>query len=294
MSETKGRNCWVCGSSGLKVDRPSSIKEEIGSRHFAITDSHYGVTGTLLHCPQCGFLQCDDLANVLRFYEALEDHDYTEGRDQRILQARRLLEIVRRHVPRGRLVDIGAGSGILVEQANALGYEAEGVEPSRWLCQRAVERGLKVHLGTYPHQDLRPGFDVVTLVDVIEHVPNPVELLRHVASQLSDHGIGLVVTPDVKSIVARLMGPKWWHFRIAHIGYFDRRNLELALDSAGLAPVAVGRPGWYFSLDYLMVRANRYLPRPFRVPVLSFMRRITVPLNLRDSLYVVFKKKPNS
>lgn len=294
MTSGAGQACWICGSTGLTLIRPSAITHAISSADFAITDSHYGVTGALHCCPNCGFLQCGDLSDVVRFYEESEDPAYEAGREQRVLQARRLLNIVRRHVPSGRLVDVGAGSGMLVEAACAMGYQAEGVEPSHWLRQRAIERGLKVHAGTYPHEDVRSGFDIVTLVDVIEHVRNPVDLLRHVARQLAENGVGLVVTPDLKSVAARLMGRKWWHFRIAHIGYFDRRTLLLALDKAGFAPIEIGRPGWYFSGDYLLERVNTYLPRPLRFPPRQFLRRLTVPVNLRDSLYVVFRKKLES
>jgi SAM-dependent methyltransferase len=280
----------VCGSSGLALERPSTIRGAIDSNDFAITDNRYGVTDALYRCPSCQFLQCTDLGNVLGFYEDLEDPSYDEGRPQRVIQARRLLEIVKRHKLSGRLVDIGAGTGILVEEAGKTGYLAEGVEPSRWLQRRAVERRLQVHLGTYPHADVHSGFNIVTIVDVIEHIPNPTGLLQEVAKQLAEDGIGLVVTPDVGSLAARLMGARWWHFRIAHIGYFGRKNLLLALDKAGLAPIAIGRPGWYFSLDYLIERVNWYMPRWFQLPVMRFMKGITVPLNLGDSLYVVFKK----
>lgn len=283
--------CWICGTSGLKLERPSGICLPINAQSFAITDSQYGVTGTLYRCPHCEFLECADLCEVLGFYEALEDHAYEEGRVQRALQAQRLLEIVMKHVRKGRLVDIGAGSGILVEQASALGFDAEGVEPSRWLRQRATDLGLCVHQGIYPHPAIKPNFDVVTIVDVIEHVSNPVELLQHVSTQISPRGIGMLVTPDVGSIVARWMGFKWWHFRIAHIGYFNQTNLLLALDKAGLVPIESGRPSWYFSADYIVERLNYYLPWRLRFPILAFMRRITIPLNLRDSLYIVFKKK---
>lgn len=286
-----GKTCWVCGSGVRALVRASGIRHAIGSQDFAITDARYGVTGALYRCGGCGFLQCAELDDVSRYYEALIDEAYESGREQRAIQARRLLDILRRHISCGRLLDIGAGSGILIEQASSLGYEAEGVEPSRWLQQRATERRLKVHLGPYPHPSVRPGFDVVTLIDVIEHVPNPVDLLQGVASQLASDGIGLVVTPDIGSWAAKLMGQKWWHFRIAHIGYFSRSSLRFALDRAGLVCVEIGRPSWYFSLDYLLERVNIYLPRPLRLPIFPFMRHRTVPINLRDSLYVVFRKK---
>lgn len=239
----------------------------------------------------CGFLQCPELSNALSYYEGLRDVEYEASREQRRIQARKLLRLVQSHCPSGRLLDVGAGSGILVEQARELGYDAEGVEPSRWLQQRAASRALRVHLGGYPHPDILPGFDVVTLVDVIEHVSNPLELLARIREQLNDQGVGLLVTPDENSLAARLMGWEWWHFRTAHIGYFNRRTLLFALRKAGLKAIRMGRPGWHFRADYLLDCLNRYLPLDLPFSKARFVKRVTVPLNLRDSLYVVFKKE---
>ena len=282
--------CWVCGSTRLVLYKRSDVQEGLSSRSFAITDSDYGRTGELYRCQDCGFLQCTDIRNALSFYEQLEDKEYEEGRTERALQARKLLALVKPEKGRGRLVDIGAGSGILVEQATALGYEAEGVEPSNWLREQAIGRGLPVHLGVFPHPNVEAGIDLVTLVDVIEHVSEPVALLRSIRSFMADDGVGLVVTPDVGSATARLLGKHWWHFRFAHIGYFDKKTLLLALSRAGLEPIRVGRPSWYFAADYLLERINRYLPKFLRVPVSKYWGKFIIPLNLRDSLYVVFRK----
>lgn len=148
-----------------------------------------------------------------------------------------------------------------------------------------------MHHGTYPHPDIKDGIDLVTLIDVIEHVPNPIEILAHVAGQLNGNGFGLVVTPDRGALIPRIMGWKWWHYRIAHIGYFTRKNILLALDRAGLEPVKIGRPSWYFNAGYLLERAYQYLPRFLRIPIPSFFYKITVPLNFGDSLYIIFMKK---
>ena len=227
---------------------------------------------------------------MLSFYENMQDEQYEVGREQRGIQARKLLELAQPYCPSGRLLDIGAGSGILVEQALALEYKAEGVEPSRWLWERAISYGLKVHLGAYPHPDVCDDIDMVTLVDVIEHVPNPVDLLVRVRNQMSDRGVGLIVTPDLSSLAARLMGWRWWHFRVAHIGYFNKSTLLLALKRAELEPIRIGRPGWYFPADYLLERINEYLPSYLHLPIFRMLGRITIPLNLRDSLFVVFRK----
>ena len=107
----------------------------------------------------------------------------------------------------------------------ASGFAARGIEPSSPLQAIAAQRGLPVTHGVLPNSELPGPFDVVTLIDVIEHVPDPVDLVRRIKSVMAPNGIFVVVTPDVDSVAARLMGWKWWHFRAAHIGYFNRSTL---------------------------------------------------------------------
>ncbi|HEX2115873.1 MAG TPA: class I SAM-dependent methyltransferase [Alphaproteobacteria bacterium] len=258
---------------------------------FKITDADYGRTGDIFRCEACGFLQCATMTDVLDFYVEMADEDYEATSRQRALQQRKLLEAVGRVRPNGRLLDVGAGSGVLVEQAIALGYAAEGIEPSVALHSRARARGLPVHHGVLPNRSAQGPYDVVTVVDVIEHVPDPVGLMRTIAATMSPQGIAVFVTPDVGSLAARLFGWKWWHYRIAHIGYFDRHTLRRAAQAAGLEVILTKRPCWYFPASYLLSRAARYLPKALRVPSPGFLDRITVPLNLFDSLMVVCRKR---
>jgi 2-polyprenyl-3-methyl-5-hydroxy-6-metoxy-1,4-benzoquinol methylase len=283
--------CWICGSTQQKLIRKSTLDKPLSSNLFKITDAHYGQTGNIYQCVQCGFKQCNDLREVLTFYQSLDDEAYEENRVERAKQARRILQAITLPSPPKRLLDIGAGSGILVEEAQKLGYKAEGIEPSKWLCDKAAERALSVHHGTLPHFDVKPPYDIVSLIDVIEHVPDPVDLLKKINQIMTDDGIGIIVTPDVNALAARLMGYRWWHYRIAHIGFFNRATLELALEKAGFRPLQVSRPWWYFSLSYLLERINVYLPRWFQIPLFRWTESIAIPLNLFDSLLMTFTKK---
>lgn len=285
--------CWVCDSTSMKLVKHTNIRGKIDSESFAITDSKYGVTGALYQCGQCGFLQSSLGAEVLAHYEDLADPSYEENRHERALQARKLLQLVRRYKEKGRLLDVGAATGILVEEATRLGYEAEGIEISKWLQQKAQERGLRVQRGVLPSPLLEGPYDVVTLIDVIEHIANPLETLKHIRSILGRDGIIAVVTPDIGAFAARLFGWKWWHCRVAHIGYFNRRTLEYIFNKAGFRPIGMSRPSWYFSADYLIERVNRYLPKMLHVGKPKFTRNITVPLNLRDSLFGIFRPREN-
>lgn len=279
-------SCWVCGSTQLHRVRESTLPSQVNSDTFRITNSDYGQAAAIDRCAVCGFHQCTEMVNVLHFYEEMEDPDYEATRKQRTVQERGVLERLSIKPPFGgrRLLDVGAGSGILVEEARAMGFDAVGVEPSRDLQDKASKLGLPVYHGVLPHPELEGPFDVITIIDVIEHVPNPVEILQLAKQLLAPDGILVVITPDRSSMVARMMQRRWWHYRVAHIGYFDPATLTRALEEAGMVKTEVRRPVWYFPGDYLFRRAASYLPKSLQFDPPKFISGVTVPLNLGDSL----------
>lgn len=288
--QSSNGTCWVCDAQTLRVIKKNDITAPVRSTDFAITDSSYGKTSELSQCSTCEFIQSTSLSDVLSFYENLEDTSYEANRKERLLQAEKIVKSLKRHIPGGRLLDIGAGSGILVEEAKKGGFDAEGIEPSTWLQQQAKELKLPVFLGTFPHKEAVGPYDAITIIDVIEHVNNPVSLLQEAHKVLNKDGIIVVITPDVDSVVARLLQFKWWHFRIAHIGYFNKKNLDRALVRAGFTKVHTESAKWYFALDYLLKRVNTYLPTWFQIPIMKSFSKVTIPLNLHDSVMVVYSK----
>jgi SAM-dependent methyltransferase len=132
---------------------------------------------------------------------------------------------------------------------------------------------------------------VVTLVDVIEHVPDPRRLVREAHGLLRPGGLLLVVTPDVSSIAARAFGRRWWHYRIAHVGYFSPGTLDLLLSASGFVLEGWRRPAWYFSVDYVRMLAARLLPFLRWVPIPRALARATVRLNLLDSMAALYRAR---
>jgi 2-polyprenyl-3-methyl-5-hydroxy-6-metoxy-1,4-benzoquinol methylase len=283
--------CWICGAQSWRLFKESTLRGNISPDDFKITDARYGHTGRIEECKSCGFKQVTDVDSVLKFYESLEDSAYDQGREQRGLQARKIIEALLPYKKGGRLLDVGAASGILLEQAAKLGFTGEGVEPSRSLAKSAQDAGLKVHLGVFPHPAVQGAYDVISLVDVIEHVPIPIPLLKDIAAHLKPDGIGVLTTPDVESFVARRLGPRWWHFRVAHIGYFSKKTMRQALDAAGLEIIEMTSPAWYFTYEYACERAMVYFPRFLRFRMPAFLREKTIKVNFGDSMQIIFRRK---
>ncbi len=290
--------CWVCGGASVTKFKDANYNGPLTAENFAITDSAYGVTHDIYKCGDCGFLFSPDTPEVLGFYEGLVDEGYEDSRRQRLSQAEGLLKTFCKFLPKGRtrlsLLDVGAGSGILMEEAGKLGFQTTGVEPSEWLSKQARERGLNVLTGVLPHKDVAIGsFDAVTLIDVIEHVPVPSQILKDIRPYLKNDGVLFVVTPDVASPMARLLGMKWWHFRLAHIGYFSPGNLKRLARQAGYDVVSLSRPWWFFTLDYAIERGNVYLPMFLQVPVFNWMKKVCIPVNFFDSMTIVLRASSN-
>jgi 2-polyprenyl-3-methyl-5-hydroxy-6-metoxy-1,4-benzoquinol methylase len=297
--------CGLCGIDDARQWKTRTSNRPLTADDLQITDTRYGVTLALWQCRRCGFIFADstDLDTLATLYEQLADPAYLESQQGRARQMQWLLEQVLRAKPDARtLLDVGAGSGVLVAEAQRHNLVATGVEPSRSLVDGAQRaHGVALLQGAFPHPQLAgQTFDVTCLIDVIEHVTDPLQMLQHCAATLNPSGVLVVVTPDVDSLPARLMGNHWWHYRMAHVSYFSRRTMHRAAAEAGLSPIVDISAKWFFTVDYIAKRLTRYLAigqlnRLARRH--SLLRRVyeqMVPLNLHDSMLVVLRRGPSS
>jgi len=285
--------------------KPNNAAGALTPDDLRVTDSRYGVTLDLWRCARCEFVFAAGADSELlpRLYERMDDPGYLESAASRRLQMLWLLQnVLRVHSGARSLLDVGAGTGLLVQAAQQAGLTATGVEPSEAFVEHARRTaGVELLQGHFPHPALAGRtFDIVCLIDVIEHVTEPVPLLRACAAALNPDGILAVVTPDIGSIPARIMGARWWHFRLAHVGYFNKRSLDVAMAAAGLYAVDRFRAKWFFRVRYIAHRLRRYLPVD-RLNRLARRKRIlrrayerVIPLNTRDSFALLLRRAETS
>lgn len=283
--------CWICAGDELILIRKSSISEKLSSNNFKISDSSYGLTGDVYQCQLCDLIFCPAMENVLTYYEQMVDTDYIDSSEARYLQAKNILQRIKKYKPDGAtFLDVGAGTGLLVDEASKNSYDAWGIEPAEYLCNEAKNMRRRVVQGTLPNTSIPKQFNVVALVDVIEHVSDPKGLLREIHNVMTQESIGLLITPDVGSFFAKLLRWKWWHFRIAHIAYFDLKTLTLLLKESGFNIIEVYRPSWYLPLNYVLVRLLSYLMHNPEKLIPKFFGKKIIKFNLYDSYGVVFKR----
>jgi 2-polyprenyl-3-methyl-5-hydroxy-6-metoxy-1,4-benzoquinol methylase len=166
--------------------------------------------------------------------------------------------------PGGRLLDIGCGSGELLEGMRQLGWQAEGVDfdPEAVRCARA--KGLNVHLGSLAEQRFADKtFDAVIMSHLIEHVPDPAALLRECHRLLKQTGCLVIVTPNVNSWGHRLYGVNWRGLEPPrHLHLFSSGPLKVVLRESGFHKVhlstTIRAADFYFISSCALQRAGRY------------------------------------
>ena len=145
----------------------------------------------------------------------------------------------------GRWLDVGCGAGSLLRAAARAGWNVEGTEVAPEPVDRLARKGFRVHLGDITALSLAPGtYDVVTLIEVIEHLPNPLAVLRTACSLLRPGGSVYVTTPHARGISARLLGLRWSVVSPPeHLQLFSVRGLTTALAASGLPDSVVSSRG---------------------------------------------------
>jgi 2-polyprenyl-3-methyl-5-hydroxy-6-metoxy-1,4-benzoquinol methylase len=232
-----GLACRIC--SGDVTLRIRGRGAPLTAAAFSPSAHATGLHGDLLVCRECGTVQQPALpagAELHDLYRDMTDEAYLGEEDGRRATSARLLDLIAPFVPRGRLLDVGCGPGLLLDEARHRGYETLGLELSRASAEHArTALGLDVReLALEDFADEGDGFDVVVLADVIEHLDDPVDGIARCAALLKPGGVLCVVTPDPSSATARAAGKRWWGYVPAHTCLLPRATLRELLAAAGL------------------------------------------------------------
>ncbi len=159
-----------------------------------------------------------------------------------------------------KVLDIGCAGGAFLRAAQGLGVSAIGIEPSKWLSEYARSKHhLDVRTGTlFDHSFPDATFDLVTLWDVIEHVPDPSAELKEIHRILKSDGLLVVNYPDFGSFAARLLGRKWPFLLSVHLVYYTRKTIRKQLRKAGFQVVDIGMHWQTLELGYVLYRARQH------------------------------------
>jgi SAM-dependent methyltransferase len=138
-------------------------------------------------------------------------------------------------IGQGRYLDVGCGSGGALARARALGWTVTGIEMDVAAAARARRFADEVFAGDILAAPFAEGrFDLVTSFHVLEHVPDPVRVLKRMLDWTAPGGMAVVEVPNAAGLGARLFGPAWSSLELPrHLSHFTPESLERAIERAG-------------------------------------------------------------
>jgi len=240
--------CGVCGGVESKplfsCGDPDGISQELF---------------TLVRCSNCGLIFVNPRpapAEIGHFYfqayykKPRKYISWCVGFFDALMQSYRRRRIARSRKS-GRLLDVGCGDGAFLAHMSRHGWEGWGVETSPDGVSMAGARpGLRIFDKPLLDCGLPAGhFDAVTLWHSIEHIPNPVAVLREIRRLLNDDGILFLALPNIGGWDFPLFKGRWFHLDIPrHLNQYTPETIAAVLEKAGFEVSRIRHFSWEYNL----------------------------------------------
>lgn len=201
----------------------------------------------LRRCATCGCLWASDARQeeqlLVDAYERVAAAYFdSQPDDPRYVRFYRQLErFVKQHTDGRVILDVGCGDGVFLSCLSS-DWSRQGLEPSTSGASLARRKNLAVVNGTLDTVPDEIHADVISALDVIEHVVDPHRFVESVKRRLRPRGVLLLLTGDADSYPARVAGPQWSYLRwCGHISVFSQSGLRKLLESHGFEVLAWSR-----------------------------------------------------
>jgi 2-polyprenyl-3-methyl-5-hydroxy-6-metoxy-1,4-benzoquinol methylase len=182
-------------------------------------------------------------------------------RESYLKTAESQVHLIQKYTSGTNLLDIGCAQGFFLYNASKAGYTTKGIEISQDAAEYAImEFGLDIE--AKPFEELRfpeNHFDVVTLWQVLEHVPYPLTVLKEVHRILKPGGLLVASTPNIAGIPAKILRKRWWDIKRLHINQFSTKTLTDILQNGGFKNISSVSYRGFVSLSILLTMMLKYL-----------------------------------
>ncbi|HEX5724376.1 MAG TPA: class I SAM-dependent methyltransferase [Longimicrobiaceae bacterium] len=253
---TPVRSCWVCGGTALRPVHTAVFELSEYARQDPALAAYTGATVRLVRCGGCGFGQPEALPALPDFFGRMYDQRWSDEWMEREFASgykdlifRSVLAGLARRTAGRTLLDLGAHVGRLIHLAAQSGWTAEGVELNPYTARFAVlATGLPVNRRDARALSARERrWAAVTLIDVLEHIPEPVPVLEAARAVLEPGGWIAVKVPHGRAQLRKetLRARLFRGYRatvadnLVHVNHFTPGSLRLALERAGFADARV-------------------------------------------------------
>jgi 2-polyprenyl-3-methyl-5-hydroxy-6-metoxy-1,4-benzoquinol methylase len=256
------RPCVLCRSHEQTLLYRGNAAGEIVLDEFSCTSGRLAHHDDIVECRGCGMISAVspvDPLEIVHAYEQVTDERYLTEEEGRRELFSWVLERMSAYVVSGdRLLEIGSNVGLFLDSAARAGWRPRGIEPSRWAVGvGCAEFGVDLRQGTLEDLDEPPrSQDAVVMLDVLEHLIDPLAGLQRLRSVIDQEGLLALSTINVAGIHARIRRERWPWFIRPHLHYFTPETLRTLLEQAGFRPVEWAVVPRSFHMSYVARRAG--------------------------------------
>jgi 2-polyprenyl-3-methyl-5-hydroxy-6-metoxy-1,4-benzoquinol methylase len=237
----------------------------------------------VVRCGRCGLLQVNPREHLFqtRDFEPPEDrkarreaafvqteqrvgHALKEMHDReeatKLIHFEKRLRAIRQFRNKGKLLDVGCGHGLFLKAIGG-SFETYGVEPDHHASRAAKEKsGSKIICSTLKEAAFSDNyFDVVTIINTLEHVDSPKSVLNETNRILKPDGVAFIETPNAGHFIAKLLGKHWVQFLIPdHYAFFTKKTIEDLLHKTGFDIISVSPGNKTLSVKFILYQVSWY------------------------------------
>lgn len=214
---------------------------------FRYTIDRFEPSFDILACPICGLemqskMPADESALYTEdYYSGRADYSYRDERAleqyERIVWQARLRKIKSYVPPPADFLDVGCAYGGLALEAGRQGFRAHGLDVSPDAVAGARARGLDARQGRITDGYPQASMDVVTMIEVIEHLSDPVRSVQALRDIIRPGGLLVIQTANYAGQQAKTQGADYHYYLPGHLHYFSRKNLTGLLHRNGFSRV---------------------------------------------------------
>jgi len=270
------------------------------------------VTSWSYYCPPCNHWIStykpakSDIENTE--FELPDDENVIKFLDGVRLATSRKILLTLGKGERRTLLDVGCASGIFVDAARQMGFDAQGIEPNKKMAAPGIGRGLNIRTGFFPEVlEKDEKFEIITFNDVLEHIEDIHTILDSCHQRLTGNGCLCINVPNSNGLffhIAKLLGKfhhcgpwnRLWQimFYTPHLHYFSPQSLTAAVERHNFKAVSQPIPLPVLSLKGLWKRLSIDKESSVAGNVLMYVLIVigfpVYMLMPKDSFFMVFEK----
>lgn len=245
---------------------------------------------TINKCTKCHTLFVENIPSLDELLAQYKKSDYyhlpIDSEERITFENRRRAKIINGFKATGTVLDIGCAKGSFLDEMKTYDYDTFGIEMSSVNAELCNAKGHNVYLGdldSFYKINMGKKFDIISCLDVLEHIHKPREFLLAIKSLLKDDGLLILSTPNFSGFISKLLGKRDpYIIPPEHLNFFTKRGLSRLFKLTGFRVIKLNTFG-YLTENGLNRTILKYFPKYLHN--VSFLLKPTIKLSIKALNY---------